>query len=209
MNISYFRQVRGRWWHWGRRKISCFEKLPYGYEERLWTNARRSIRSFAGKEETLTDVDIQGIKVHRPRELMVNPNSFVLLFQENYKQDNKNSRGRVFDYRLGGQNSRFNRLKEEKELQYQEFRSRVELEMRILKKVIKKMIVMIVKMINTTEIYHILRLMLMEASILYRRLSCQVSPTWTLCRGHLSRYSWKKHLKERGVGLLLMTFTKI
>ena len=125
----------------------------------------------------MTDVDIQGIKVHRPRELMVNPNSFVLLFQENYKQDNKNSRGRVFDYRLGGQNSRFNRLKEEKELQYQEFRSRVELEMRILKKVIKKMIVMIVKMINTTEIYHILRLMLMEASILYRRLSCQVSPT--------------------------------
>ena len=108
---------------------------------------------------------------------MVNPNSFVLLFQENYKQDNKNSRGRVFDYRLEGQNSRFNRLKEEKELQYQEFRSRVELEMRILKKVIKKMIVMIVKMINTTEIYHILRLMLMEASILYRRLSCQVSPT--------------------------------
>ena len=108
---------------------------------------------------------------------MVNPNSFVLLFQENYKQDNKNSRGRVFDYRLGGQNSRFNRLKEEKGLQYQEFRSRVELEMRILKKVIKKMIVMIVKMINTTEIYHILRLMLMEASILYGRLSCQVSQT--------------------------------
>ena len=42
-----------------------------------------TIKSFVSKEETLTDVDIQGINVQRPRELMVNLNSFALLFQEN------------------------------------------------------------------------------------------------------------------------------
>ena len=73
-----------------------------------------TIRSFVSKEETLTDVDIQGINVQRPRELMVNLNSFALLFQENQEHDNKNSGGRVFDYRLGGQNSRFNRLQKKK-----------------------------------------------------------------------------------------------
>ena len=87
-----------------------------------------SIRSFVSKEEMLTDVDIRGIKDHRPREMMENPNFFALLFQENYKCNNKYPRDRVFDYRFGGQNSRFNRLQKEKELQYQEFRRRVELE---------------------------------------------------------------------------------
>ena len=67
-----------------------------------------TIRSFVSKEETLMDIDIRGIKDHRPRELMENPNSFALLFQENYKHDNKNPRGRVFDYGLGGQKSRSN-----------------------------------------------------------------------------------------------------
>ena len=67
-----------------------------------------TIRSFVSKEETLMDIDIRGIKDHRPRELMENLNSFALLFQENYKHDNKNLRGRVFDYRLGGQKFRSN-----------------------------------------------------------------------------------------------------
>ena len=97
-----------------------------------------SIRSFVSKEEMLTDVDIRGIKDHRPREMMENPNSFALLFQENYKCNNKNPRSRVFDYRFGGQNSRFNRLHKEKKLQYQEFRRRVELEKKRLKKGDKK-----------------------------------------------------------------------
>ena len=97
-----------------------------------------SIRSFVSKEEMLTDVDIRGIKDHRPREMMENPNSFALLFQENYKCNNKNPRGRVFDYRFGGQNSRFNRLQKEKKLQYQKFRRRVELEKKRLKKGDKK-----------------------------------------------------------------------
>ena len=83
----------------------------------------------------------------------------------------------MFDYRLEGRNSRFNRLQKEKELQYQEVRRRVEQEKRILKKVIKKMIMMIVTMIKTTKKYRILRLMLMESLILYHRLSCQVSLT--------------------------------
>ena len=81
-----------------------------------------TIRSFVSKKEKFTDVDIRGIKYHRPRELMENPNSFALLFSENYKHNNKNPRGQVFDYRLRGQNSRFNRLEKEKVLQYQEFR---------------------------------------------------------------------------------------
>ena len=97
-----------------------------------------SIRSFVGKEEMLTDVDIRGIKDHRPREMMENPNFFALLFQENYKCNNKYPRDRVFDYRFGGQNSRFNRLQKEKELQYQEFRRRVVLEKKRLKKGDKK-----------------------------------------------------------------------
>ena len=67
--------------------------------------------------------------------------------------------------------------RKKKELQYQEVRKRVEQEKRILKKVIKKMIVMTVTMIKTTKKYRILRLMLMEALILYHRLSCQVSLT--------------------------------
>ena len=123
LNINYLRQ----------RLQPDLEKLPYGYAERLQTDARQSIRNFVSKEETLMDVDIQGIKDHRPRELMENPNSFGLLFQENYKHDNKNPRGRVFDCRLGGQDSRFNKLQKEKELQYLEFRRRVELEKRGLK----------------------------------------------------------------------------
>ena len=45
---------------------------------------------------------------------MENPNSFALLFQDNYKLNNKNPRGRVFDLRLGGENSRLNRLKKRK-----------------------------------------------------------------------------------------------
>ena len=69
---------------------------------------------------------------------MGNPNSFALLFQENHKHDNKTPWGQAFDYRLGGQNSRFNRLQKEKELQYQEFRRRVELERKRLKKGDKK-----------------------------------------------------------------------
>ena len=64
-----------------------------------------TIRSFVSKWEPLTDIDIRGIKDHRPRELMENPNFFALLFKENYKHDNKNPRGRVFDCRLGDQNS--------------------------------------------------------------------------------------------------------
>ena len=135
-----------------------------------------SIRSFVSKEEMLTDIDIRDIKDYRPRELMENPNSFALLFQENHKHDNKTPWGQAFDYRLGGQNSRFNRLQKEKELQYQEFRRRVELE-RGSKKVIKNMTVIIVTMIKTTEKYHILRLISMEALILYLRLPCQVSLT--------------------------------
>ena len=97
-----------------------------------------SIRSFVSKEEMLTDIDIRDIKDYRPRELMENPNSFALLFQENHKHDNKTPWGQAFDYRLGGQNSRFNRLQKEKELQYQEFRRRVELERKRLKKRDKK-----------------------------------------------------------------------
>ena len=97
-----------------------------------------SIRSFVSKEEMLTDIDIRDIKDYRPRELMENPNSFALLFQENHKHDNKTPWGQAFDYRLGGQNSRFNRLQKEKELQYQEFRRRVELERKRLKKGDKK-----------------------------------------------------------------------
>ena len=39
-----------------------------------------TMRSFISKTKKFTDVDIRGIKYHRPRELMENPNSFALLF---------------------------------------------------------------------------------------------------------------------------------
>lgn len=74
-----------------------------------------TVRSFVRKERLLTDVDICGIKDPRPRERMENANTFGWLFQENYKYDNKNLKGRVFDASLGRINSRLNRIKRGRE----------------------------------------------------------------------------------------------
>ena len=99
-----------------------------------------TVRSFLSKEGLLTDVDIRGIKDTRQRELMENPNSFASLFQENYKHDYKNPKCRIFDAKLGGLNSRLNRINRKKDLQYLKFRRRVEAEKNKMKKKIRAMI---------------------------------------------------------------------
>ena len=84
MNINYFRQRLE-----ADDDIEDVEKGPVLRNYLMATQSDYAevlddtIRSFVSKEETLTDVDIQGINVQRPRELMVNLNSFALLFQEN------------------------------------------------------------------------------------------------------------------------------
>lgn len=93
-----------------------------------------TVRSFLSKEGLLTDVDIRGIKDTRQRELMENPNFFASLFQENYKHDYKNPKCRIFDAKLGGLNSRLNRINRKKDLQYLKFRRRVEAEKNKMKK---------------------------------------------------------------------------
>ena len=87
-----------------------------------------TVRSFLSKERLLTNVDTREIKDTRPRELMENPNCFASLLQENYKHDNKKPKCRIFDPKLGGLNSRLNRIKRKKDLQYLKFRKRVEAE---------------------------------------------------------------------------------
>ena len=178
MNINYFRQRLE-----ADDDIEDVEKGPVLRNYLMATQSDYgevlddTIRSFVSKEETLTDVDIQGINVQRPRELMVNLNSFALLFKKIRSTITKTPGVECLITDLEVRTRDSTDYRKKKEIQYQEDRKRVEQEKRRLKKVIKKMIVMIVTMIKTTKKYRILRLMLMEALILYHRLSCQVSLT--------------------------------